>query len=74
MSFNYDNLVDKSFFTEFNFRGSLKPNIVNDNLIPCLNLKEFHYQTSLYLNLFTSIYIELKKIEIDYDNNIIKFN
>ena len=74
MNFNYDDLVNKSYFTEKNFSGKLSPITADKNLIPCANLSNFHYFTSFFLHLYTSLYIELKKIEKDYEYNIIKFS
>ena len=74
MNFNYDDLVNKSYFTEKNFSGKLSPITADRNLIPCANLSNFHYFTSFFLHLYTSLYIELKKKEQDYEYNIIKFS
>ena len=72
-SLNYDDLVNKSYFTDTNFSGKLSPNTANNNLIPCSNLADFHYLTSFFLHLYTCLYIELKKKEKEYDYNIISF-
>ena len=58
---DYDLLVKKSYLTENNFSGKLSPNTANQNLIPCEYLKDFHFLTSFFLHLYTTLYIELKK-------------
>jgi hypothetical protein len=70
----YDEYVNKSFFTENNFSGRNAPLILNSNMIPLDKLEEFHYQTSFFLTLYTSLFVDLKFYEsstIQY--NIIKF-
>ena len=73
MEFNYDELVNKSYFTDKNFSGKLSPGKVNLNLIPCQDLINFHYLTSFFLHLYSALYIELKKKETQYDYNINSF-
>jgi len=70
---NYDEYAEKSFFTEKNFSGRYATKTISSNMIPAGNLKEFHYQTSFFLNLYASLYIELKKHESNNLYNIIKF-
>jgi hypothetical protein len=74
MSFNYNDLLNKSYFTESNSTGKSIPNIINNNMIPCNNLPEFHYQTAFFLNFCTSLYIELKQVEYIFEYNISKFS
>ena len=69
----YDEYVKKSFFTDKNFSGKYSPKSLSDNMITYTDLKEFHYQTSLYLNLYSTLHIELLKKDDDNNNNIIKF-
>ena len=73
MNFNYDELVNKSYFTEKNFSGKLSPNTINNNFIPCSYLNQFHFLISFFLHLYTSLYIELKLKETQYDYNISLF-
>jgi len=73
MNFNYDEILNKSYFTEKNFSGKLSPNTVINNFIPCSNLEQFHFLISFFLHLYTSLYIELKLKEIQYDYNISLF-
>jgi len=73
MSYNYDDYVSKSFFTDKNFSGRFAPSTLNLNMIPCNNIKQFHYETYFFLCLFTSLYIEIKKKELDFDYNINNF-
>ena len=71
---DYDLLVKKSYLTENNFSGKLSPNTANQNLIPCEYLKDFHFLTSFFLHLYTTLYIELKrKEEDDFNYNITSF-
>jgi len=74
MSFNYDDLERKSYFTDLNLSGKYAPSTISRNMIPCNNINEFHYQTSFFLNLYTSLLIELKKDEQTNDYNINKFS
>jgi hypothetical protein len=60
---NYDSYVNKSFFTEKNFSGKYDHKTISNNMIPYENLREFHYQTSFFLNFYAGLYIELKKHE-----------
>jgi hypothetical protein len=70
----YDEYVKKSFFTEKNFSGKYSPEKLEDNMIKCDKLVEFHYQTSFFLNFYATLYIELKKYEsVDITYNITKF-
>ena len=66
----YDSYVNKSFFTEKNFSGKYDHNTISNNMIPTDKFREFHYQTSFFLNFYAGLYIELKKHEsstISYD-------
>jgi hypothetical protein len=74
MGINYDDLVNKSYFTEKNFSGKFSPRTLDLYMIPCNNLAEFHYQTSFFLNFYTSLYLELKVKEIENDFNITTFS
>jgi hypothetical protein len=69
----YDDYVKKSFFTENNFSGRKSPNTLNNNMIKYDTLKEFHYQTSFFLNLYASLYVELKNYEGTISYDITKF-
>jgi len=72
---DFDDYCDKSFITEKNFNGKYEPKKISDNMIPSDKLEEFHYQTSFFLNFYSSLYIELKYYEsstINYD--ITKFS
>jgi hypothetical protein len=73
MNFNYDDLLNKSYFTESNYSGKFSPTTLNNMMIPCYNIAEFHYQTSFFLNLYASLYLELKVKEKQYDFNITSF-
>jgi hypothetical protein len=71
----YDNIYSKSLFTELNMSSRYSPATLSSNMIPCNSLSQFHYETSLYLNIITALYIELKNKEINaFDYNINKFN
>jgi hypothetical protein len=74
MSFNYDDLVNKSYFIENNFSGRFSITNLNNNMIQCSNLEEFHYQTSFFLNLYSSLFIELKVKEKEFGYNITSFS
>jgi len=74
MNNNYDELEKKSYFTDLNSSGKYAPSTLSRNMIPCNNINEFHYQTSFFLNLYTSLLIELKKKEVDIGYNINKFS
>ena len=69
----YDSYVEKSFFTEKNFSGKYAPKFLSANMIPSSNLKQFYYQTAFLVNLYSSLFIELKKYENTISNNIVKF-
>jgi len=70
----YDEYVKKSFFSENNFSGKKSPNTLSNNMIKYDDLKEFHYQTSLFLNFYASLYIELIYYEgTTISHNITKF-
>jgi hypothetical protein len=69
----YDDYVKKSFFTQKNFSGNNSLKTLDNNMIPFNNLSEFHYQTSFFLNLYASLYIELKKYEETISYNITTF-
>jgi hypothetical protein len=73
MNFNYEEILNKSYFTEKNFSGKLTPTTIINNFIPCSNLEHFHFLISFFLHLYTSLYIELKLKEIQYDYNISLF-
>jgi hypothetical protein len=66
----YDDYVKKSFFTQNNINGKKSPNTLSNNMIKYENLQEFHYQTSFFLNLYASLYIEL----INYEGTTISYN
>ena len=70
----YDNIYNKSVFTELNTSSRYSPSTLSSNMVSCANLKKFHYETSLYLNIITALYIELKNREKIFDYNINKFN
>lgn len=70
----YDNIYNKSLFTELNMSSRYSPATLSSNMIPCARFKQFHYETSLYLNIITALYIELKNKEIVFDYNINQFN
>jgi len=67
---NYDELIEKSYFNDKNINGRYFPITINDNMIPCASISELHYQTSFFLNLYSSLYIELKKYEKEINYNI----
>jgi hypothetical protein len=69
----YDLYIEKSFFTEKNFSGKYAPKFLSANMIPSSNLKQFYYQTAFLVNLYSSLFIELKKYENTISNNIVKF-
>jgi len=69
----YDSYVEKSFFTEKNFSGKYAPKFLSANMIPSSNLIQFYYQTAFLVNLYSSLFIELKKYENTISNNIVKF-
>ena len=69
----YDSYVEKSFFTEKNFSGKYAPKFLSANMIPSSNLKQFYYQTAFLVNLYSSLFIELKNYENTISNNIVKF-
>ena len=69
----YDEYVKKSFFNENNFSGKKSPITLSNNMIKYENLQEFHYQTSFFLNLYASLYIELKNYEGTISYDITKF-
>ena len=69
----FDEYLKKSFFTEKNFSGRYDPKTISNNMIPNDKLDEFHYQTSFFLNLYASLYIELKKFESSINYDITKF-
>jgi len=69
----YDEYVLKSFLTEKNFSGKYDSKTLSDNMIPFNKLKEFHYQTSFFLNFYASLYTELKEYEKTINYNITKF-
>ena len=74
-SYNYNNIYSNSFFNEKNMNAKYSPSTLSSNMIPCnTNSAIFHYETSVYLNLITSLYIELKEKEKTFDYNINKFN
>jgi hypothetical protein len=73
MNFNYEEILNKSHFTEKNFSGRFAPNTIINNFIPCSNLEDFHFLTSFFLHLYSSLYIELKWKENQYDYNISLF-
>ena len=70
----YEEYSKKSFFTDKNFSGRYEPKTINNNMIPYDKLDEFHYQTSFFLNLYASLYIELKKFQEENEYNITKFS
>ena len=69
----YDLYIEKSFFTEKNFSGKYAPKFLSANMIPSSNLKQFYYQTAFLVNLYSSLFIELKNYENTISNNIVKF-
>jgi hypothetical protein len=73
MSLNYNDLLNKSYFTDINSSGRYAPLSLSRNMIPCGNINEFHYQTSFFLNLYTSLLIELKNYEKLINYNIATF-
>ena len=70
----YNVYCDKSFFTGKNFNVNYDPKTMDNNMIPYDKLEEFHYQTSFFLNFYSSLYIELKKYEIDNNYDISIFS
>jgi hypothetical protein len=70
----YNVYCDKSFFTGKNFNVNYDPKTMDNNMIPYDKLEEFHYQTSFFLNFYSSLYIELKKYEIDNNYDISNFS
>jgi hypothetical protein len=71
---DFDDYCDKSFITEKNFNGKYEPKKISDNMIPYDKLEEFHYQTSFFLNFYSSLYIELKYYESTINYDISKFS
>lgn len=69
----YDECIKKSFFSNDNINGKFDPQYLSYNMIPYEKLKEFHYQTSFFLNFYASLYIELKKFESSINYVITKF-
>ena len=69
----YDECIKKSFFSNDNINGKFDPQYLSYNMIPYEKLKEFHYQTSFFLNFYASLYIELKKFESSINYDITKF-
>ena len=69
----YDTYAEKSFFTEKNFSGKYGPKTISANMVPQEGLDKFYYQTAFLLNLYSSLFIELKNYESSNTYNIIKF-
>jgi len=69
----YDTYATKSFITDNNFSGRFAPSNISSNMVPYDKLQEFHYQTSFFLNFYSSLYIELKKYESTINYNITTF-
>jgi len=65
----YDTYAKNSFFVDNNFSGRYAPSNISSNMIPYDKLQEFHYQTSFFLNFYSSLYIELKYYEETINNN-----
>lgn len=66
----YDTYAKNSFFVDNNFSGRYAPSNISSNMIPCNLLQEFHYQTSFFLNFYSSLYIELQY----YQSNTASYN
>ena len=66
---DFDNCIEKSFFTDRNIATNLSPTTLSSNMIPCDKLNEFHYQVSFFLNFFSALLLEIdKKDETDLYN------
>jgi hypothetical protein len=73
MSINYDILAEKSFFTEKNFSAKFSPSTLSRNMISCNEMEKFHFYTCFFLTFISSLYIELKQKEKDFNYNINRF-
>ena len=70
----FDKNIKNSYFFEKNFNGIWSVSTINENMIEVDYLKEFHYQVSLILHLYSSLYIRLKRKEVDFSYNVNKFS
>ncbi len=70
----FDKNIKNSYFFDKNFNGRLSVSTIDENMISVEYLKEFHYQVSLILHLYSSLYIKLKKKEVDFGYNVNKFS
>ena len=70
----FDKNIKNSYFFEKNFNGIWSVSTINENMIEVDYLKEFHYQVSLILHLYSSLYIRLKRKEDDFSYNVNKFS
>lgn len=72
-SIEYNLNMEKSFFSKNNFYGHYSPSNLDKNMISCSKIIQFHYDTSFILNFISSLYIEIKKQENNFNYNIKKF-
>jgi len=70
----FDKNIKNSYFFEKNFNGRSSISTINVNMIEVDYLKEFHYQVSLILHLYSSLYIKLKQKEVDFGYNVNMFS
>jgi len=70
----FDENIDKSYFVEKNFNARWGVPTIDNNMIASNYLIEFHYQVSLLLHLYSSLYIQIRKKEIEFDYNINKLS
>ena len=71
---DFDNCLEKSFFTDRNIATNLSPARLSSNMIPCDKLNEFHFQVSFFLNFFSALLLEIDKKNATDLYDINKYN